>query len=482
MMKLDFYFMGMTRNLYWYMGMFAMGLGMVRSFIIQHGNTAEAHEPLLSCISYTNYFPRHWKELRLNSIEVHNEFTDLFMLNVAIPGIHRSIFVQEMLGVIVTPFILWFVLPDKAGDILAFLRMCTVEKKAVNGICSFADFSNDGFCRHGTLNTGDMSHDIHHQSEIQADDIEQGHAQQGQHSEQGRSIHQSSRSERQCRWDNSLQAIDNKFHKSFVGFKANNPTWEPPQEGQQLLCRLMETIDLRPETDGDARRCAMPRSMHAPLAASGASVRNSLINRDPISAANAAAAFISSSHYLPPEDAESVQNAVFQRFKTHGSLIGGQHHPSSTMGNGHDAFDPRGTRGGGLGLSSGGRWVGYRGGDVEAPFEVSVSGRRLEIDEHLLNVLLMEYSETYAYGAPGGGGIAEQGRLHAEHETDHVHGADIEEHRPFISTDNHGEYDKGECSDSHENHPQSVIPDAGEGQPVRPDADRGEAPCAPFAG
>ena len=449
MMKLDFTFMGMHRNLYWYMGMFAMGLGMVRSFIIQHSNTAEAHEPLLSCISYTNYFPRHWRELRLTSIEVHNEFTDLFMLNVAIPGLHRSIFVQEMLGVIITPFILWFVLPDKAGEILTFLRTYTVEKKAVNGICSFADFSNDGFCRHGAMNADDASEDIR-RTEAEPD------------IEQGPSGHESARSDRHLRWSNSVQQMDNKFHKSFVGFKANNPLWEPPEEGQQLLCRLMETIELRSDYDGENRRFAMPRAGNGALAASGVSGRHSVSQRDPVSAANAAAAFISGSHYLPPEDAESVQNAIFQRFKNHSNLIGLSHLPSGgTIVN--DGCE-RGLRIGALGLSSGVRWGGNRDG-MEAPFEASVSGRRLEIDEHLLNVLLMEYSETYANGVPVGCGFVQEGGASA--------GAGIDILPAFPNAD--GKQCLGPLETQHENPAHGAA--GGNG-----DVERGEAPCAPFAG
>ncbi len=505
-MKLDFHFMGVNRNLYWYMGIFAMGLGMVRSFIIQHSNTSEAHEPLLSCISYTNYFPRHWRELRLSSIEVHDEFTDLFMLNVAIPGLHRSIFVQEMLGVIITPFILWFVLPDKAGEILAFLRMCTVEKKAVNCICSFADFSNDGFCRHGAMNQDEILHqssDGRHQ-ERQADAMEAG-LPMG---------HSATISDHQYRRDVAVQPVDNKFQKSFVGFKANNPLWEPPQEGQQLLCRLMETIDLRSDMDVDARRFGLPRSVHFPLGASGTSGRNSVTQRDPMTAANAAAAFISSSHFLPPEDAETVQNAVFQRYKAYGNLIGGTHTHASA-GVMPDNCDPRGMRVGTLGLSSGGRWGGYRADGAEMPFESSVSGRRLEIDEHLLNVLLMEYSETCAHGMPGGFGALQNaaisgvpaGGIVSRHdmincigggdgvgmggsgEIGQCNGGGIGNgicdgggihvrDQIFCDADVKQQYlGPLECSGQ-----DIPVRGAAAGHPEQIDADRAEAPCAPFAG
>mmetsp|Transcript_70100 Transcript_70100/g.186766 ORF Transcript_70100/g.186766 Transcript_70100/m.186766 type:complete len:601 (+) Transcript_70100:854-2656(+) len=377
MMKLDFQFLGINRNLYWYMGMFAMGLGMVRSFIVQQSSTWEAHEPLLSCISYTNYFPKHWKEIGLNSVQVYNEFTDMFMLNIAIPGVHRSIFVQEMLGVIFTPFILWFVLPDKAADILAFLRECTLEKKAVNSICSFADFSKAGFSRHGA-----HPGELHEGSTIPQEAVDE---------EQG-----VSRDENIPDYANQqigrgdVHPVDNKFEKSFVGFKANNPRWEPPEQGQQLLSKLMETIELR-DTD-HAPRHRLHGSFHggpfAPL--SPVAARDAAAARDTVTAASAAVAFISSSHYLPPEDADAVHTAVFQRYMAYGSLMG------ATQGEGAER-GPRSTA-----HCSGTKWGGagrVEVAEAEGRLE-ALSAKRLELDEHLLNVLLMEYSESAVDGLP----------------------------------------------------------------------------------
>ena len=102
---------------------------------------------------------------------------------------------------------------------------------------------------------------------------------------------------------------------------------------------------------------------------------------------------------------------------------------------------------------------------MEAPFEASVSGRRLEIDEHLLNVLLMEYSETYANGVPVGCGFVHEGGASA--------GAGIDILPAFPNAD--GKQCLGPLETQHENPAHGAA--GGNG-----DVERGEAPCAPFAG
>ena len=127
-------------------------------------------------------------------------------------------------------------------------------------------------------------------------------------------------------------------------------------------------------------------------------------------------------------------------------------------------------------MSSGGRFGAYRG-DVEAPYEASVSGRRLEIDEHLLNVLLMEYSESFAGGVPGGRGMSEDGRMHVVDENDAANGAGIEGHLAYRNSDGR-EQSVGPLEDHH----KGDAPAAEGGHVVHSEAERGDEPCAPFAG
>lgn len=57
-----------------------------------------------------------------------------------------GLFVQEILSVIVTPFVLWYTLPDCAPAIVDFFREFTVHVDGLGYVCSFAVFD---FKRHG---------------------------------------------------------------------------------------------------------------------------------------------------------------------------------------------------------------------------------------------------------------------------------------------------------------------------------------------
>jgi len=48
---------------------------------------------------------------------------------------------DELLSPLVTPFILFFSLRNKASDIVDFLRNFTIEVSGVGDVCSFAEMS-----------------------------------------------------------------------------------------------------------------------------------------------------------------------------------------------------------------------------------------------------------------------------------------------------------------------------------------------------
>ena len=73
--------------------------------------------------------------------KVHQEFGELFAMKVLI-------FVQELLSVILTPFVLWFSLPACAPAIIDFFREFTVHVDGRGYVCSFAEFN---FERHGNV-------------------------------------------------------------------------------------------------------------------------------------------------------------------------------------------------------------------------------------------------------------------------------------------------------------------------------------------
>ncbi|CAF9927448.1 MAG: hypothetical protein GOMPHAMPRED_004396 [Gomphillus americanus] len=93
---------------------------------------------LNAVIRYTHYMPNHWKG-KLHSDEVRREFAQLYQMKVVL-------FVQEVLSLLVTPFVLWFSLPKRSERIVDFFREFTVHVDGLGCVCSFAvfDFEKGG--------------------------------------------------------------------------------------------------------------------------------------------------------------------------------------------------------------------------------------------------------------------------------------------------------------------------------------------------
>ncbi|TVY13858.1 Autophagy-related protein 9 [Lachnellula arida] len=87
---------------------------------------------LRNVIDYTHYKPPHW-ENRLHSDEVKREFATLYQMKI-------MIFLEEILNIIITPFLLWFSLSRCSDQIIDFFREFTVHVDGVGYVCSFAVF------------------------------------------------------------------------------------------------------------------------------------------------------------------------------------------------------------------------------------------------------------------------------------------------------------------------------------------------------
>ncbi|CAK4034752.1 autophagy-related 9 [Lecanosticta acicola] len=95
----------------------------------------EVHDPVLhlkEVLLYTHYMPGHWKE-RLHSNEVREEFSAMFQLKVVI-------FVEEILSLIVAPWILWRNSTLQSERIIDFFREQTVHVEGIGYQCNFAVF------------------------------------------------------------------------------------------------------------------------------------------------------------------------------------------------------------------------------------------------------------------------------------------------------------------------------------------------------
>ncbi|GAB7357107.1 hypothetical protein MBLNU459_g7912t1 [Dothideomycetes sp. NU459] len=96
---------------------------------------SEIHEPvphLMDVMDITHYQPDRWKH-HLHSNEVRVEFSALYQMKVLI-------FAEEILSLVVAPFILWKNSGDRSERIVDFFRESTVEVNGLGHLCSFAVF------------------------------------------------------------------------------------------------------------------------------------------------------------------------------------------------------------------------------------------------------------------------------------------------------------------------------------------------------
>ena len=148
------------RTVLFYLTLFASVLAVARGMIPDENRVFDPELLMMEVITHTHYMPVQWKG-QLHSkrvrcchpsssrsllsycidIKVHQEFGELFSMKIVI-------FAQELLSVVLTPFVLWFSLPECAPAIIDFFRDFTVHVDGRGYVCSFAEFN---FERHGNV-------------------------------------------------------------------------------------------------------------------------------------------------------------------------------------------------------------------------------------------------------------------------------------------------------------------------------------------
>ncbi|KIJ69103.1 hypothetical protein HYDPIDRAFT_36195 [Hydnomerulius pinastri MD-312] len=178
------------RTVFFYIGLFASVLGVARGMIPEDNRVFDPELLMSEVIQYTHYMPDEWKD-QLHSKQTHQEFGELFAMKVLI-------FLQEIVSVVTTPFVLWFSLPPCAPAIVDFFHDFTVWVPGRGYICSFAEFD---FKRHGNVKFGAPT-------QIQ---------------------------------DERMLSREGKMEKSFLNFKAANPDWNPTDpSGSLYLSRIAD--------------------------------------------------------------------------------------------------------------------------------------------------------------------------------------------------------------------------------------------------
>jgi autophagy-related protein 9 len=126
------------RSVIFYLGVFGSIWAVARGLLPEENLVYEPEFALQEVIDFTHYKPAHW-EGRLHSDDVRKEFATLYQLKLLI-------FLEEILSMIFTPFVLWFSLPNCSDRIIDFFREFTVHVDGLGYVCSFAEFN---FKKHG---------------------------------------------------------------------------------------------------------------------------------------------------------------------------------------------------------------------------------------------------------------------------------------------------------------------------------------------
>lgn len=82
---------------------------------------------------FTHYLPSSWNG-RLHTVEVKNEFCELYSLKIVI-------IINELLSLVLTPFILWFKISSNSSAIIDFFREYTIHVDGLGYVCYFAMFN-----------------------------------------------------------------------------------------------------------------------------------------------------------------------------------------------------------------------------------------------------------------------------------------------------------------------------------------------------
>jgi len=237
------------RTVLFYIGVFGTVLAVARGMVPDENRVVDPEELMRGIVEHTHYLPAEWKDnlhsskVRLllarsmavslvdeaDSLspcsQVHVAFGKLFQMKIAL-------FVQEILSVLITPFVLWYSLPDCAGPVVDFFREFTVHVDGLGYVCSFAVRPSLSLSRFRGTRAG-----AHASSCTQVFDFKRhGDTKFGAPAQEGA---------RDERW----KSTEGKMEKSFLTFAAVRLS---------LSFSLLAPFDVL-KTDGAPRRCSRTR-------------------------------------------------------------------------------------------------------------------------------------------------------------------------------------------------------------------------------
>ena len=120
------------RTTIFYIGIFGSIWAVARGLLPDDNAVYDTAFSIQEVIQFTHYEPAHWND-RLHTVEVKEEFSQMYQMKVLV-------FLEEVLSIFTTPFVLWFILPKCSDRIIDFFREFTVHVDGIGYVCTFAEF------------------------------------------------------------------------------------------------------------------------------------------------------------------------------------------------------------------------------------------------------------------------------------------------------------------------------------------------------
>ena len=126
------------RTVLFYLGVFGSIWAVARGAVPEEHMVFDPETALKEVIGFIQYQPNHWQG-QLHSNEVRAEFSQLYKMKLLI-------FIEEIIGILLTPLVLWFSLPNCSDKVVDFFREFTLHVDGLGYVCSFAvfDFKSGG--------------------------------------------------------------------------------------------------------------------------------------------------------------------------------------------------------------------------------------------------------------------------------------------------------------------------------------------------
>eukprot|EP00475_Leptophrys_vorax_P009260 TRINITY_DN16126_c0_g2_i1.p1 TRINITY_DN16126_c0_g2~~TRINITY_DN16126_c0_g2_i1.p1 ORF type:complete len:521 (+),score=120.48 TRINITY_DN16126_c0_g2_i1:292-1854(+) len=201
----------------WHLLFFSSILALSRAVSEAEPSTKDPEEVMVELYSKTHYFPDRWKN-RCHNHEVLHEFSSLYELRLVI-------FLREMVSIVLTPFALLFILPNRSAAILDFIQMHT---KSIDGIGDVCDFSRFDLKRLGDVQFGSPP------NATSVSDL---------------------KSLRESKFDRAANALlppgfshakDGKLEKSVLNFAMEHPSWAVDPACGKLIEEIKSALDENP--------------------------------------------------------------------------------------------------------------------------------------------------------------------------------------------------------------------------------------------